>query len=75
MTHDPLGDLFHQCGLHAFLIESRRCRDWPDSEATRRLAYALYEMALAEKNASKLKNKCDVHLTVRTNCAKSASHD
>lgn len=74
MTLDPLDDLFHQCGLHAFLLEARRCRDWPDPDATRRLAYTLYEQALAEKNVLKLKN-CDVHLTVRTNCAKSASPD
>jgi hypothetical protein len=50
MTADPLDDLFQGCALAAFLEQSAREQSWPDPEATRRLAYRLYEQALAEKN-------------------------
>jgi hypothetical protein len=48
-----LDDLFHACALRAFVEVSRQCQGWPDSEATRRLAYSLYEEALAAKNQPK----------------------
>ena len=44
-------DAFHACALAAYLETWRRTGQFPpDSEATRRLAYDLYEQALAEKN-------------------------
>ena len=52
MTSDPiLDDLFHAVAWAAFLQQSRREQGWPDPEATRRLAYRMYEEALADKNA------------------------
>lgn len=53
MTEEPdiWDDLFHGCAFTAFLEEAQAQRGWPSSEATRRRAYALYEDALAEKNA------------------------
>ncbi len=45
---DPLDDLFHGCALAAFLEVAARTGGPPPSEATRRLAYHLYESALAE---------------------------
>ena len=52
MTDDNiLDDLFQSCALAAFLEQAAIERGWPDPEATRRLAYQLYEEALAEKNA------------------------
>ncbi len=50
MANDPLDDLFHACALLAFLEQAADCQGWPDEEATRRRAFALYEQALAEKN-------------------------
>ena len=51
MTDDDiLDDLFLGCALAAFLEQANAQRDWPDSEATRRRAYELYEQALAGKN-------------------------
>lgn len=50
MTADILDDLFSACALAAFLEQAARQQAWPDPEATRRLAYRLYEEALAEKN-------------------------
>jgi hypothetical protein len=48
---DIWDDLFHGCALAAFLEIWAQTRQFPpDSEATRRLAYRLYENALAEKN-------------------------
>jgi hypothetical protein len=47
---DLLDDLFHGCALAAFIEQAVREGGRPDSEATRRLAYRLYEEALAEKN-------------------------
>jgi hypothetical protein len=40
-------DLFHRCALRAFVEQAEREQSWPDPEATRRLAYRLYEGALA----------------------------
>ena len=50
MTNNILDDLFQSCALAAFLERAAIEQDWPDREATRRLAYQLYEEALAEKN-------------------------
>lgn len=50
MTTGPLDDLFHGCALAAYLEVAAREQAWPASEETRRLAYRLYEDALAEKN-------------------------
>lgn len=50
---DLLDDLFHGCALVAFL-EVARTTGWPPPpEATRALAYELYEDALAIKNGSR----------------------
>lgn len=46
-----LDDLFHACAFAAFLDQARAQQGWPDSNATRRRAYKLYEQALAEKNS------------------------
>ena len=54
MTGDFLDDLFHGCAWAAYLRiwgETGQCP--PDSDATRRLAFRLYEEALAEKNRRK----------------------
>jgi hypothetical protein len=50
MTDDLFDDLFHGCALAAFVEQASAEQTWPDPEATRRLAYRLYEDALAEKN-------------------------
>lgn len=50
---DPLDDLFHHCALLAFLEQSRSQGGWPDCDATRRLAFRLYEEALAARNAGR----------------------
>ena len=47
---DLLDDLFMGCALAAFLEQAQAEQGWPDPEATRRLAYQMYEDALAEKN-------------------------
>ena len=47
---DILDDLFHGCALHALIEEGVKCGGTPDSEATRRRAYQLYEEVLREKN-------------------------
>jgi hypothetical protein len=48
---DVLDDLFQGCALDAYLaIWARSGQFPPDAEATRRLAYRLYEDALAGKN-------------------------
>jgi hypothetical protein len=54
MTDDDiLDDLFMGCALTAFIDQAIEQRGPPDSEATRRRAYRLYEEALAEKNRAK----------------------
>ena len=40
-------DLFHRCALRAFVEQAEAQQGWPDPEATRRLAYRLYEDAIA----------------------------
>jgi hypothetical protein len=48
---DVLDSLFHGCALRAYLEIAVQTRQFPpESEATRRRAYQLYEEALAEKN-------------------------
>lgn len=44
LIHD---ELFHRCALRAFVAQAEAEQNWPDPEATRRLAYRLYEDALA----------------------------
>jgi hypothetical protein len=44
---DLLDDLFLGCALTAYLEQAQIQQGWPDSEATRRRAYRLYEEALA----------------------------
>jgi hypothetical protein len=51
MSGSILDDLFQSCALAAFLEQAHAEQDWPEPEATRRLAYRMYEEALAEKNA------------------------
>jgi hypothetical protein len=51
MPTDILDDLFHGCALHAFVERAQVEQGWPDTEATRRLAYRLYEDQIAAKNA------------------------
>ena len=53
MTGDILDDLFHGVALQAFLEQARFRQGWPDAEDTRRLAFRLYEEALAERNLAK----------------------
>ncbi|MFM7590627.1 MAG: hypothetical protein ACKO85_02435 [Isosphaeraceae bacterium] len=48
-----LDDLFLGCALAAFVEMAKACQGYPESEPTRRLAYAYYEKALAGKNAKK----------------------
>ena len=48
---DIWDSIFHGCALKAYLEVWAETRQFPpDSEATRRRAYELYEDALAEKN-------------------------
>jgi len=48
-----LRDLFHNCALVAFVEEARAQGTWPDCEATRQRAFALYEQELhREKNST-----------------------
>jgi hypothetical protein len=52
---DIWDDLFHGTAWEAFVEVWRLTGQFPpDSEATRRLAYRLYEEALAEKNRNAL---------------------
>lgn len=54
MTDDILDNLFHWAALRAYLEVYAATKQLPpDSEATRRRAYELYEDALAEKNRHK----------------------
>ena len=47
---DPLDDLFHACALSACMEQAALTGGSPDSEATRRRAFELYEQAVAEKH-------------------------
>ena len=42
-------DLLMGCALAALLEQAQARQGWPDPDATRRLAYQMYEDALAEK--------------------------
>jgi hypothetical protein len=44
-----LDDLFLGCALAAFVELSKVCQGFPESEATRQLAYEYYEIELARK--------------------------
>ena len=48
---DILDDMCHGCALAAYVELAVECGRAPDSEATRRRAYALYEEALARRQA------------------------
>jgi len=50
---DITQDLFHCCALIAYVEEARTQGGNPDSEATRRRAYALYEQELQKIGADK----------------------
>ncbi|AMV22600.1 hypothetical protein [Planctomyces sp. SH-PL14] len=52
--HDILDDLFHGCAFAAYVELAVACRGIPDEEATRRLAFRLYEEALAERHSGLL---------------------
>jgi len=51
LDDDLLDDLFHGCAFAAFMQIATACKGWPDEEQTRRLAYRMYEEALAEDTA------------------------
>ncbi len=50
---DILDDLFHGCAFAAYVDQAIEEQGPPDSEATRRRAYAYYEQELAAKNRRK----------------------
>lgn len=56
---DILDDLFHGCAIVAYLEQARVQQAWPDREATRRLAYRLYEDELARKTPRKPANRAE----------------
>ena len=49
---DPLDCPFHAAALAAYLEQAALCGGPPDSEATRRRAFELFEQSLAEKHRS-----------------------
>lgn len=51
---DIFDDLFHGCAWQAYLEQAALEGGPPDSEATRQRAYALYEAALAERQAKRV---------------------
>jgi hypothetical protein len=68
---DILDDLFHGCAISAFVELAIKEGGPPDQEATRQLAYRLYEDALAAKNSTaskRLTDECQ-SLTSPENCA------
>jgi len=50
---DVTRDLFHCCALIAYVEQAQAAGGPPDSEATRRRAYSLYEEELRKINAEK----------------------
>jgi hypothetical protein len=50
--NDIFDDLFHGCALAAYLDQAAIVQGWPDQEATRRVAFDLYEDALRAKNGA-----------------------
>lgn len=52
-----LDDLFHGVALRAFVELASQCQGWPDIEATRRLAYSLYDQELAARSNSKASHR------------------
>jgi len=61
MTDDILDDLFHGCAFVAFLEVTYASQGWPDPDAVKRMAYRLYEEALAELNQAKEKSRLSGH--------------
>jgi hypothetical protein len=58
MTDDPLDNPFHFAALLAYLEVATATGQFPpDSEATRRRAYQLYEEHLADKNDRRQGNR------------------
>ena len=53
MTDDLFDDPFHACALAAYVRVARETGGFPPEEATRRLAYRLYEDELARQNAGR----------------------
>ena len=51
LASDIFDDLFFGCAFAAYLEQAAIQQDWPDMEATRRLAYRYYEKALAARNS------------------------
>jgi hypothetical protein len=67
-----LDDLFQACALTAFLEQAQAEQNWPNSEATRRRAYQLYEEALADRNRERplrAGDVCSQSLTIPAKCA------
>jgi hypothetical protein len=50
---EMLDDLFHGCAIAAFVEIACQSCSWPGSEATRQLAYRLYEAEIASRNEMK----------------------
>jgi len=50
-TDDILDDLFHGCAFAAYVRLAMETGKQPDQEATRQLAYRLYEESLWERTA------------------------
>jgi hypothetical protein len=59
IDEEILDDLFHGCAFLAYMEQAALAQGPPDSEATRRRAYQLYEQALAEKNAGMAHDRRD----------------
>lgn len=53
LDSDIFDSLFHSCSLAAFIEIAITSGNPPDIETTKRLAYRLYEEALAAKNTSR----------------------
>jgi len=52
MSDEFLDDLFHGCALVAYIEQARAQQDWPNCEATRIRAFALFEEQLRKKHDS-----------------------
>jgi hypothetical protein len=49
MSDDFFDDLFHGCAFAAYIEQAKVQQDWPDCEATRIRAFALFEEQLQKK--------------------------
>ena len=54
---DLLDDLFHGCAFAAYVILAIETGKQPDQEATRQLAYRLYEESLRERAAPEVRSQ------------------